>query len=160
MERGVLVPDSVTIDMVMEWVNARGGGGGFLLDGFPRTLAQAKALDTALADRGGLDRALNIRVSPGELVRRLSGRLICRRCQTPYHMDSAPPAHPGECDRCGGELYQRDDDKPEAVAKRLEVYFEQTEPLAEHYRKAGILREVGGEGPIEDVTQALMEALG
>jgi len=159
MERGVLVPDDVTITMVMEWVEAHGDAEGFLLDGFPRTLTQAEALERAMADRGGIDRALYIGVSHGELVKRLGGRLICRTCQTPYNMASSPPAEPGKCDRCAGELYQRDDDKPEAVATRIQVYQEETEPLVGHYHKAGILREVDGERSIEEVTAALLDAL-
>jgi adenylate kinase len=159
MERGVLVPDNVTIDMVMEWVEVHQDAGGFLLDGFPRTLAQAEALKRAMADRGGIDRAMYISVSHGELLPRLGGRLVCRTCQTPYGMASSPPAEPGKCDRCGGELYQRDDDKPEAVKRRIEVYLEETEPLVEYYRKAGILRDVDGERPIEEVTADLLDAL-
>ena len=159
MERGVLVPDSVTIDMVMDWVNGHEDSGGFLLDGFPRTLTQAKALDGELADSDGLDRAVNIKMSQVELVRRLGGRLICGSCQTPYHIDSSPPSQPGKCDRCGGTLYQRDDDKPDAVAKRIQVYFEATEPLVEYYREVGILREVEGERPVQNVTKAILEVL-
>lgn len=159
MERGVLVPDDVTIGMVMEWVEAHRDVSGFLLDGFPRTLAQAEALERAMAGRGGIDRALYIGVSHGELVRRLGDRLICRTCQTPYNMASSPPAEPRKCDRCGGELYQREDDKPEAVETRIQVYLEETEPLVGHYRKAGILSEIDGERPIEEVTGALLKAL-
>ena len=159
MERGELVPDDVTIRMVMEWVTAHEGEGGFLLDGFPRTLAQARALDREMAGSGGIDRALYISVNTEELVRRLAGRLICRNCQTPYHEHSSPPAVAGKCDRCGGELYQRADDKAEAVQKRLQVYFKETEPLAEFYRDAGVLREIDGEGTVEDVGTALLEAI-
>ena len=159
MERGELVPDDVTIKMVMEWVAAHEGEGGFLLDGFPRTLAQAQALDREMAGSGGIDRALYINVNTEELVRRLAGRLICRNCQTPYHEDSSPPEMAGKCDRCGGELYQRDDDKAEAVQKRLGVYFKETEPLVGFYREAGVLREIVGEGTVEDVGTALLEAI-
>jgi adenylate kinase len=159
MERGALVPDDVTIQMVMGWVNAHEDAGGFLLDGFPRTLAQAEALDRALADKGGIDKALYIKVAQEELVRRLDGRLICRGCQTPYHQDLAPPERAGVCDRCGGELYTRDDDKPEAVRKRIQVYLQETEPLVDYYRKAGKLKEVNGESSINEVGRALEEAL-
>jgi len=159
MERGELVPDDVTIRMVMEWVTAHEGEGGFLLDGFPRTLAQAQALDREMAGSGGIDRALYINVNTKELVRRLAGRLICRNCQTPYHENSSPPTVVGKCDRCAGELYQRDDDKAEAVQKRLGVYFKETEPLVGFYREAGILREIDGEGAVEDVGMALLEAV-
>jgi adenylate kinase len=162
MERGVLVPDDVTIEMVMEWVEAHEEEeeeGGFLLDGFPRTLRQAEALERAMAETGGIDKVLVIKVRREELVRRLAGRLICRNCQASYHEEFVPPRGPGRCDRCGGELYQRDDDKPEAVVKRLRVYFDETAPLVEYYRKAGILREVDGEGTVEQVGAALLEAL-
>ena len=159
MERGDLVPDDVTIRMVMEWVEAHEGEGGFLLDGFPRTLAQAEALDREMVESGGIDRALYINVNTEELFRRLAGRWICRSCQTPYHEQSSPPAVAGECDRCGGELYQRDDDNAEAVQKRLGVFFKETEPLVQFYREAGILREVDGVGTVDGVGAMLLEAV-
>lgn len=159
MERGDLVPDDVTIRMVMEWVEAHEGEGGFLLDGFPRTLAQAEALDREMVESGGIDRALYINVNTEELFRRLAGRWICRSCQTPYHEQSSPPAVAGECDRCGGELYQRDDDNAEAVQKRLGVFFKETEPLVQFYREAGTLREVDGVGTVDGVGAMLLEAV-
>ena len=157
MERGVYVPDDVTIAMVMDWIDGQDGGGGYLLDGFPRTLAQAEALDEAVKDKGGIDVALNIRVGTGELVRRLSSRLICRGCQAPYSRDASSG---GSCEACGGELYQREDDRPEAIGKRLETYFGETEPLVDYYRKAGVLREVDGEGTVDEVRTAIGAALG
>jgi len=160
MERGVLVPDDVTIRMVMEWIGHLGPGDGFLLDGFPRTLAQARALDGKLEDDGGIDKVLHIKVNQEELIRRLTGRLLCRDCQTPYHLESSQPGKPGTCDRCGGELYQREDDRPEAVGKRIEVYFAETEPLVDYYMRACKLKEIHGEGTIEEVGQAMMEAVG
>lgn len=159
MERGVLVPDDVTIKMVMEWINEHLDAGGFLLDGFPRTHAQAEALDRELEGKGGIDVAVYVAVPMDELIRRLSGRLVCRKCQTPYQLDSAPPQRAGKCDRCGGELYQRDDDKPEAVKKRIQVYLEETEPLVEYYREAGKLKKVCGIGSIEEVGRTLELAL-
>ena len=159
MERGVLVPDDVTIDMVTAWINAQEDASGFLLDGFPRTLSQAEALDRALAGKGEIDKALYIRVPQEELIRRLSGRVICRDCQIPYNLEMAPPERPGRCDRCGGELYQREDDKPKAVRKRILVYREETEPLIAHYHKAGKLKEVDGQSSIDDVGRALVEAV-
>ena len=159
MERGDLVPDDITIRMVMEWVEAHEGEGGFLLDGFPRTLAQAEALDREMVEPGGIDRALYINVNTEELYRRLAGRWICRSCQTPYHEYSSPPAVAGKCDRCGGDLYQRDDDNAEAVQKRLGVFFKETEPLVQFYREAGILREVDGVGTVDGVGAALLEAV-
>jgi adenylate kinase len=159
MERGDLVPDDVTIRMVMVWVEAHEGEGGFLLDGFPRTLAQAEALDREMVESGGIDRALYIKVNTEELFRRLAGRWICRSCQTPYHEHSSPPEVAGKCDRCGGELYQRDDDNAEAVQKRLGVFFKETEPLVQFYREAGILREVDGVGTVDGVGATLLEAV-
>ena len=159
MERGDLVPDDVTIRMVMEWVEAHEGEGGFLLDGFPRTLAQAEALDREMVESGGIDRALYINVNTEELFRRLAGRWICRSCQTPYHEQSSPPSVAGKCDRCGGDLYQRDDDNAEAVQKRLGVFFKETEPLVQFYREAGILREVDGVGTVDGVEATLLEAV-
>ena len=155
-----MVPDEVTISMVTEWIETEAGDGGFLLDGFPRTLGQAEALDGALPDTDGLDRVLYIRVSNDELVRRLTGRLVCRGCGATFHKVSNPPPANGTCGECGGELYEREDDRPEAVGKRLEVYFSETAPLIDYYGEAGILREVGGEQSIEDVGRELVEKLG
>ena len=155
MERGVLVPDDVTIRMVMDWIDGQGESGGFLLDGFPRTSTQAEALDDSLTDKGGIDKAIYIKVSEKELARRLTGRLVCRDCQTPHSTQSHGPTGGERCTRCGGELYQRADDKPEAVKKRIQVYLEETAPLIEHYRSAGILAEVDGEGSIEGVGREL-----
>jgi len=159
MERGDLVPDDVTIRMVMEWVEAHEGEGGFLLDGFPRTLAQTEALDREMVESGGIDRALYINVNTDELFRRLAGRWICRSCQTPYHEQSSPPSIAGKCDRCAGDLYQRDDDNAEAVQKRLVVFFEETEPLVQFYRETGILREVDGVGTVDGVGAMLLDAV-
>jgi adenylate kinase len=160
MERGVLVPDEVTINMVIEWIDATKGSGGFILDGFPRTLAQAEALDAALAEADGIDRILYINVSEQELASRLGGRLVCRGCQTIYHASSSPPRKAGECDRCGGEVHQRDDDRPAAVEKRIQVYARETEPLVDYYRRAGTLTEVDGDRSIEEVGVALEDAVG
>ena len=153
MERGVLVPDDVTIEMVMDWIDREAGSGGFLLDGFPRTRGQAAALDRAMDARGGIDRAIYIRVSQEELIRRLSNRLLCADCQAP-HSAHGPDAAKA-CTRCGGRLYQREDDKPDAVRKRIEVYMEETAPLIDHYRDLGILEEVEGEGSVEEVQRGL-----
>ena len=159
MERGALVPDDVTTKMVMEWIDAPEQARGFVLDGFPRTEPQARALDRELGD-DGVDAALYINVSHEELTRRLSGRLICRDCQTPYHELSSPPGQAGVCDRCGGELYQRADDRPEAVRKRIQVYAEETEPLIQYYREQGKLQEVNGEGSVRAVGDALVATVG
>lgn len=130
MDRGDLVPDDVTIRMVLERIQQEDCARGCLLDGFPRTLEQAKALDAALAAKGkAVQKVLYIKVSQEELLERLGGRWICRKCQAPYHMKNLPPRAAGVCDVCGGELYQRPDDSLETAKNRLEVYFSQTAPL-------------------------------
>ena len=159
MDRGQLVPDDVTIAMVRERLQQPDCDDGVILDGFPRTLAQALALDKMLAGTGrALAGVLYINLPDEETVRRLSGRWICGQCQTPYHAVFSPPAEEGVCDECGGELYQRDDDRPETVRARLRVYHEQTAPLIDYYRRAGLLVEVDGAGDIEAVSAALLEA--
>lgn len=161
MDRGALVPDDITIRMILERIGASDCGKGFILDGFPRTLDQAKALDEALnARKMSLDRIVYIRVSSEELEKRLGGRWICRKCQTPYHAVNSPPKVAGICDKCGGALYQRDDDRAETVKKRIEVYFRQTAPLIEYYDKAGKLVEIDGQQPIDRVGRDILKALG
>ena len=157
MDRGALVPDDVTTRMVLERFKESDAAGGFVLDGFPRTIPQAEALAAA---GQAIDHALLIEVDREELVRRLAGRWICRACQTPYHEHSAPSATPGVCDACGGELYQRDDDKPEVVGARLDTYEKQTAPLAGYYERAGKLARIDGRGGIEDVAEKLERAIG
>ena len=161
MERGELVPDAVTIRVILERISAPDCAQGFILDGFPRTLEQADALDEALTERGqAIDVVLHIKVSTEELVRRLSGRWICRNCQTPYHVISSPPKVAGRCDRCGGELYQRPDDSEEAVRNRLRVYSTETAPLIEYYVGQGKLVEINGEQGVKAVAKEVMAALG
>lgn len=160
MERGQLVPDEITIQMVMERLSAPDCAKGAILDGFPRNLPQADALDKALAQQSkAIDKVVYIMVSEGELLKRLSGRLICRNCQAPYHAVDSPPEVEGRCDRCGGELYQRPDDTVATVKKRLEVYFAETSPLIEYYDRAGKLVEVNGEGSVPEVHERMLEAL-
>jgi adenylate kinase len=160
MERGELVPNQITIDMVLEQLAAPHSQKGVILDGFPRNLEQAEALDKALAGQDkSVDKVIYIRVSEKELMRRLSGRWICRRCQTPYHITDSPPKVWGKCDKCGGELYQRPDDNEEAVKKRLEVYFAETTPLIDYYEGAGKLLEVDGEGGVAEVAKRIVTAL-
>jgi adenylate kinase len=159
MDKGELVPDDVTIAMVRDRLQRPDCDQGAILDGFPRTRPQAQSLDTMLADMGRkLDGVLYIAAPDEELVRRLSGRWICRQCQTPYHTMFNPPAKEGVCDACGGVLYQRDDDKPETVRARLKVYRQQTVTLIDYYRQAGLLVEVDGAGGIETVSAALLDA--
>ncbi len=160
MDRGDLVPDAVTIKMLLERINRPDASGGAMFDGFPRNVVQAAALDEALDSRGAkIDRALLISVADEALVARLGGRWICRGCGRLYHERNDPPKQPGICDACASELYQRDDDRPDVVRTRLE---KQKPPLdlIEHYRKSGVLREVDGERSLDDVTSALLEALG
>jgi adenylate kinase len=160
MEKGLLVPDEVTVGMIVERIEALNHDQGFILDGFPRTMEQAQALDRALGERGkALDRAVYIEVSTEELVHRLSGRWICHNCQAPYNAVSSPPRVPGKCDSCGGELYQRPDDKVETVGKRLEVYFAQTTPLLSYYREGEKLVGVNGEQGVNEVARELIAAL-
>lgn len=160
MERGLLVPDEITIRMILESIAASDCAKGFILDGYPRTLEQAEALDEALRHRGEeVEKAVYIKVSMEELVRRLGGRFTCRNCQTPYHEITSPPKVPGSCDQCGGELYQRPDDSPQTVRKRLEVYFAETAPVIDYYRETEKLVEIDGERGVEEVAQDLIAAL-
>jgi adenylate kinase len=159
MEKGILVPDEITIRMVLERISASDCEGGVIFDGFPRNLKQAEALDKALAKEGkAVDKVVYIKVSEEELLKRLSGRWICRQCQTPYHALNSPPRVWGKCDRCGGELYQRPDDTVETVKKRLEVYFTETASLIDYYTQAGKLLEVDGEGSVDEVERRIVES--
>lgn len=160
MEKGLLVPDEITIKMILERIDAPDCSKGVMLDGFPRTLEQAEALDQALGKKKQkIDRVFYIKVSTDELVRRLSGRFICRKCQAPYHKVSSPPKKEGICDKCGGELYQRADDNPETVRKRIDVYTKETSPLIDYYKKAKKLVEIKGEGNIDNITKDIIASL-
>ena len=160
MDRGQLVPDEVTVGIIKDRIAQPDCSGGFLLDGFPRTIAQAEALDKLLEDKGGLDAVLNISVPLEKLVERLTGRRMCRKCGAIYHMLYNAPAKEGVCDACGGELYQRDDDKLETVTNRLDVYEAQTAPLIGYYEQQGKLFTVNGDQPINAVLADLGKALG
>jgi len=160
MERGILSPDELTIEMVFERMSAQDCESGVVFDGFPRNLNQAKALDGALAEQNkAIDKVIYIKVSEEELIRRLGGRWICRECQTPYHATDSPPKVQGKCDKCGGELYQRPDDTEETVKKRLQVYFTETAPLIDYYTKVDKLIEVAGEGGIDEVGGRMIATL-
>ena len=160
MDKGQLVPNEITIQMVLERLSEPDCEKGALLDGFPRNTEQAEALDEALAmQKKVIDVVVYIKVSEGELLKRLSGRWICRDCQAPYHEVDSPPKVAGKCDRCGGELYQRPDDNVETVKKRLEVYFAETSPLIEYYKRAGKLLEMDGEGSAAEVNRRIVAAL-
>ena len=161
MEKGQLVPDEITIRMVLERIAAPDCVNGVVFDGFPRNLKQAEALDEALVEQGKtVDKVVYIKVPETELLERLSGRWICRQCQTPYHALNSPPKTPGKCDRCGGELYQRADDTVETVKERLKVYFAQTAPLIDYYTRAGKLLEVDGEGGVDEVGERILASIG
>jgi adenylate kinase len=160
IERGELVPDDVTISMIRDRLSRQDCAGGALLDGFPRTPAQADALAGMLEEFGGkVDAVPYIAVPDEVLIERLTGRWTCRKCGAVYHQLFNPPSKPGVCDACGGELYQREDDKVETVTNRIQVYFKQTMPLIEYYKDAGLLLEIDGTLSIEDVSTALLAAL-
>jgi adenylate kinase len=160
MEKGQMVPDKITIQMMLERLGKPDCRKGVILDGFPRNIEQAKALDKALAEQSkAIDKAVYIKVSEGEVIKRLSRRWICTACQAPYHETDAPPKVAGKCDRCGSNLYQRADDKPETVKNRLKVYEKETLPLVNYYKKSGKLVEVISEGGPEAVQQIILAAL-
>lgn len=157
MDRGELVPDEVTVGMVRERLVQPDAAGGVILDGFPRTVAQAEALDNLLAAMGArLAVVPYIKVPEEVLLARLAGRWTCRACGTMYHHLFSPPSQTGVCDRCGGELYQRPDDTPETQKRRIVVYFEQTAPLIDYYREQGLLAEVDGTPGIEEIQASLL----
>lgn len=160
LDAGDLVPDSVTNAMVRDRLAEGDTADGFLLDGFPRNIAQAQDLEEMLRDLGfKLDVVLELVVDDDEVVRRLSGRRTCRICGRTWHLDFDPPAREGTCDQCGGELFQRDDDREETIRHRLEVYAEHTAPLVGFYADMGILVGVDATGPVEDVTERALGAL-
>jgi len=161
MDSGGLVPDDVVIGLVGERLGRPDAKAGCVLDGFPRTVAQADALAALFARTGiALDRVVFFDVSRAELLRRLTGRRICRSCGRTFHLVSAPPKIAGKCDDCGGELYQRADDSEATVATRLDVYRTQTAPLLDYYRGRKLLAEVAGEGDVGTVAEAIRRAVG
>jgi len=161
VNRGELVPDELTVRMLLDRLDRPDCQKGCLLDGFPRTLDQAKALDVALKDRGqAVDKVLYINVGEEEVVARLGGRWTCRQCGAVYHEKYQPPKVEGRCDKCNGELYQRDDDKPETVRNRLGVFNQQTAPLIDYYTRAGKLVEVNGEQDTASVGKDLLKVAG
>jgi len=160
VDRGELVPDEITVGMVIDRLGEPDAAKGVILDGFPRNVPQAESLDRALADKGlRVDQAIYLAVENDELLRRLSGRWLCRNCQASYHEVFSPPAVPGKCDVCGGELYQREDDSVETAQHRLDVYFQQTTPIIDYYRARGILDEVNGQQSIPEVRQSMLEVV-
>jgi adenylate kinase len=160
MDKGLLVPDDVVIGIVRERLGKDDCNQGFLLDGFPRTVAQAEALNQTLQDMNRtVDHVINIEVDRGELLARLTGRRICRNCGATYHVIFNPPAKDGVCDKCEGELYQRDDDNEETVATRLDVNIEQTAPLLSYYEKKDLLRNINGQQEIDKVFEDISSLL-
>lgn len=160
MDRGELVPDSLTNDMVRDRLKAADAASGFLLDGFPRNVGQAQVLRAIMSEKKTpLDAVLELSVDPAEIVLRLSGRRTCRNCGTVWHLEYDKPAVAGVCDKCQGELYQREDDKEEVIKRRLEVYTEQTEPIINFYRTEGLLITIGASGEVADITERAISAL-
>jgi adenylate kinase len=160
MDQGKLVPDAVVIGLVKEKLTDPSCANGFILDGFPRTVPQAEALGVALASKGiALGRVVNFQVSREDVVRRLSGRRSCSKCQATYHVDFAPPKVDGICDRCGEPLVQRSDDRRDAIEMRLKVYDEQTAPLVRYYQERGLLFQLDGSGAVDVVFQHLLQEL-
>jgi adenylate kinase len=160
MERGDLVPDDITIRMVMHELSQPAAARGAILDGFPRTVAQARALDATLAERGErIERVISIEVPVDELVARVAGRRVCPECGTPYHVDSDPPRVPGRCDHDGAELQQRDDDRPEVVRARLEKQVRPMLEVLDYYDRKGIVQHVDGRQPIAAVTMEIQEGI-
>lgn len=159
IDKGLLVPDELTIDIVKDRINKPDCSDGFILDGFPRTIFQAQELDKILEGMGiELDCVLNIDVSDEKIIKRISGRRVCQ-CGKTYHILNNPPKKEGICDSCNGELFQREDDREETVIQRLETYHKQTEPLIEYYEKSGKLVTVEGRESIDDTTKEVLDAL-
>lgn len=160
MDKGALVPDSVVVNMVSDRIQQDDCSKGFILDGFPRNVAQAEALEETLAGLGkGIDHVIGIEVDNKELVRRLSGRRVCRKCGASYHVIFNPPVNIGVCDKCGSEIYQRDDDKEETIEARLRVYEQETLPLVEYYDDKGLYRAVNGIGGVDQITKAIVDVI-
>ncbi|MDD6235586.1 MAG: adenylate kinase [Lachnospiraceae bacterium] len=161
MDQGLLVPDELVVDLVVDRVKADDCKNGYVLDGFPRTIPQAEALDKALAANGEkVDYAINVEVPDENIINRMSGRRACLSCGATYHVVYIPTKVEGICDKCGAKLVLRDDDKPETVKKRLDVYHEQTQPLIDYYTDKGVLNEVDGTKDMDEVFGAIVDILG
>ncbi|NLC38714.1 MAG: adenylate kinase [Clostridia bacterium] len=161
MDKGELVPDEVTVGIVRERLAAGDCSIGFLLDGFPRTVAQAEALDEILAEMGlKLTAVINLEVPDAQLIARLTGRRLCKECGASFHLVFHPPSREGICDACGGQLYQRSDDSEETVTNRLQVYHQNTAPLIDYYRQQDLLQQVDGSRSIPEVLQSIGRCLG
>lgn len=161
MDQGLLVPDELTVKILLDRVAQADCEKGYVLDGFPRTIPQAEVLDKALSELGdAIDYAINVDVPDENIVKRMSGRRACVNCGATYHIEHVPPKKEGVCDKCGSELVLRDDDKPETVLNRLKVYHDQTQPLIEFYSAKGVLRTVDGTVDMQDVFGAIVDILG
>ena len=161
MDQGLLVPDELTVKILLDRVAQDDCKNGYVLDGFPRTIPQAQALDKALSELDdAIDYAINVDVPDENIIRRMGGRRACLTCGATYHVEHIPPKKEGICDACGSELVLRDDDKPETVKNRLDVYHKQTQPLIDFYEAKGILKSVDGTVPMKDVFAAITEILG
>ena len=160
MDKGLLVPDELTLDLIMDRFKAEDCKNGYVLDGFPRTIPQAEVLDKALTELGDkIDYAINVDVPDENIIKRMSGRRACVTCGATYHIVHIPPKKEGVCDTCGSELILRDDDKPETVKNRLDVYHKQTQPLIDFYTEKGVLRSVDGTVDMKDVFAAIVAIL-
>ncbi len=161
MDKGALVPDEVVIGMVEERMKQPDTKKGFILDGFPRTIPQAQSLDKMLDQlKMKVDAVVEVEVPDAEVVRRISGRRTCQNCSAMYHVEFNKPKVAGKCDKCGGELYQRDDDQEDVIKSRLKVYHDQTAPLVEYYGKKGLVKNVAGQGSIDEIFHKIKQALG
>ena len=160
MDQGLLVPDELVVDLVVDRVNQNDCENGYVLDGFPRTIPQAEALDKALTEMGqSIDYAINVEVPDENIVKRMSGRRACLACGATYHIEHIPPKQEGICDTCGQSLVLRDDDKPETVLNRLKVYHKQTQPLIDFYTQKGVMKAVDGTVDMHEVFDSIVEIL-
>lgn len=160
MDKGALVPDNLVVEIVAERLKKSDCNGGFILDGFPRNILQAEAVERMLAQFGKrIDHVINIEVSRKEIVKRLSGRRVCRNCGEGYHIIFNPPLDDKKCDKCGGELYQREDDREDTIETRMKVYEEQTAPLIDFYKKKDFLVSIDGIGGFKDITEKIVHAI-
>ncbi|MBI4948928.1 MAG: adenylate kinase [Deltaproteobacteria bacterium] len=160
MDKGALVPDSIVVGMVSDRIREEDAEKGFILDGFPRNINQAEVLEATLVGLGkGIDRVIGMEVERKELVRRLSGRRVCRQCAENYHVIFSPPMNIGTCDKCGSEIYQRDDDKEETIEARLAVYEKETLPLVDYYSKKSLYSPVDGIGTVDQITGNIVGAI-
>lgn len=160
MDKGALVPDDIVVGMVVDRINEEDAKSGFILDGFPRNINQAEVLGKTLSAMGkAIDSVIGIEVDRKELVRRLSGRRVCRKCGASYHTIFNPPVNIGMCDKCGSEIYQRDDDKEDTIEARLKVYEQETFPLVEYYSRKGLYRAVVGKGSVDQITMTIVGAI-